>query len=269
VVEKELERKELQRILSEIQERNYALIEFPLSWSRLKDVADNFLEFLQLPYEAKSKFTAPHKDDPNGLIGYQRRDKGKGNFETKEFFNYHESILDMFPDLKASKDPVVRKFIDSVQEVYKSAVSTFKQLLDHFSHEEPGMHSHYFKDGSFPRYFIRFLKYDEVPQGGQVAAGHYDRGGLALALAESAPGLRIWKDGTPLEVDHKDGCAVFMPGITFNDTTSKIKLSKTWHDAIQKVPNYKPGVSRWAIIFFADPLEQRSVSVAEARTKAI
>ncbi len=260
-----MEKGELNRILQEIEERNFAEIEFPLSYQELKELADSFLDFCELPQDVKSGFTAPYKDDPHGLVGYSRRDKSRGNFDTKELFHYHDAMLNLIPELKASDEPKIRRFADAMHKVYVASVETFKKHLKHFSQDEPGIYGQFFREGR-QRCYIRLLKYDEVPVGATVGAGHYDRGGLAFALAESAPGLRIWHRGKPQDVVHKSGTALFMPGITFNDTTTKIKLPKTWHDVVQKTPPIRPGVSRWAIAFFADPIEQREVTAEEART---
>lgn len=261
-----METGELKRIVHEIESQNYAVITFTLSYKELKEAADAFLDFCELPSEVKSKLAAPFVFEPRGTIGYGKRDKSMGAHDTKEVFQYHEALLEAIPELKTSKDPIIRKFIDSTHKVYEHAKSTCKELLSYLSIEEPEIVNKFFK-GDSGRFYLRLLKYDEVPIGGTVGAGHYDRGGFALALAESAPGLRIWHKENPQEVHHKDGYALFLPGITFNDATTKLKLPKTWHDVVQKTPPLRPGVSRWAIAFFADPLEQREVTAEEARTR--
>lgn len=259
-----MEKGESQRIVTEIMDRNYALVSFSLPWSKLKEVADLFISFCALPADVKARFAAAHPEEPTGYIGYQRRDRSKGHYETKEMFHFHPAIFNVIPGLKTN--PKISNFVDAAANVYEKALATFKQLLTSLSAEEPGLIGRFIREDGHSQCYLRILNYDEIPVGSNVASPHYDRGGLALALAESAPGLRIWSKGVPFEVDHKGGHAIFMPGITFSEVTKKLKLPKTWHDAIQKVPSYKPGTSRWAIVFFADPLEQRHVTAEEART---
>lgn len=197
-------------------------------------------------------------------MGYAKRQKSKGAFDDKEFFHYHPEISKQFSNINDQK---VKTFLENAEKVYSAATSTLSQFCKILSHEEPQFTNKFFKEGKIPRFYLRFIKYEEASLGSQIAAGHYDRGGFALALAESAPGLRIGPLNAAVEVKHSDGCCLFLPGITLNEVTTKIKFQKAWHDVIQKESKpYRPGVGRWAIVFFVDPIEQREVSAEEART---
>jgi len=255
-------KEECKRILTEVQKQSYAVFPFPLPWEELKQAADAFLDFLEVPGKEKMTMILL-ENDPASHLGYAHRNKSKGNFENKEFFVYHPKLEKHF-DLE---DPKVRNFITQARKVYDAAKSTLKQMFTILSHEEPNFVNHFFQEGKTHRLYLRFNKYDEEKIGERIAKGHYDRGGAALALAESAPGLRIGSLNAPVEIQHHEGHCLFMPGLTLNEFTTKIKFPKAWHDVIQKEDKpYRPGVGRWSIVFFVDPIQQRNISIKEART---
>ncbi len=68
------------------------------------------------------------------------------------------------------------------------------------------------------------------------------------------------------EVVHRDGEALFMPGLKFHEVTSE-EFVPTWHDVIQKSEDiYSENIARWAVAFFADPYEMTPMTYNEAHT---
>lgn len=77
---------------------------------------------------------------------------------------------------------------------------------------------------------------------------------MTLALAESAPGLRIGsvpQDLTP--IDHHDGQAVFFLGGNFQAVLGDTDLKPGWHDVVQQgEASPHQSYARWAIVAFID-----------------
>ena len=86
-----------------------------------------------------------------------------------------------------------------------------------------------------------------------------------MALAESAPGLRIGKDSESLRlVQRKDRLAIFMPGIHFPNLTNG-DFVPAWHDAVSQDGDTS-SEARWAIVFFANAYRLRLPTFEEAHT---
>lgn len=259
----------LENIKQDIIEKNYSQILFPLSHKELSAAAETFLEFLTLSQDYKEKFyTRINPDDPGSHVGYVHRSKANGK-DDKEFFHYHECAEEVFKDLLSENNFVVQNFFESARRVYKESVKTLEELLKEFEKEFPGIHGKFFPKHKVKNFYLRFLKYNSKEQGDFLARGHYDRGGLTLALAESAPGLRIGKNGKLLqEVIHKEKHAIFMPAYHFKKITNN-SFMPTWHDVVQsKEDKYSEGISRWAIVFFCDAqgMDMQTPTEKEAHT---
>jgi isopenicillin N synthase-like dioxygenase len=99
---------------------------------------------------------------------------------------------------------------------------------------------------------LRFLAYTQTEPGDFLATGHYDRGTVSLAIAESAPGLRIGKTpDTVKDIIHEPGYGLFFPGINLKELTDET-FAPSWHDVVQKDSNaFQPGCARWAVVLFA------------------
>jgi len=259
----------LDQIVKEVREKHFAAIPFALDRKAMESSAELFLKFLELPEKVEFQGES-HPDDRGSHIGYVNRKKNVGDLDNKEYFHYNEYFEQNFN----WQIPVLQEFVESAREVYQAATSTLNVILDELSSDFPEIHNEFIRPGQLPRFYLRYLKYEPEKEQGIIAEGHYDRGAITLALAESAPGLRIGEKDHPVEVEHEEGYALFMAGTTFKDVThqqrlpngdEQLFLEPAWHDVIQKESElYLPGIARWSIVFFADPIDMRYVSHDEA-----
>jgi isopenicillin N synthase-like dioxygenase len=249
-------------------EKNYSEIPFSLSKDELKKAAESFLEFLTLSQKIKDALSVDwNVGEHFSEIGYSKRRSDTGK-DDKEFFHFNEVIDIEFKKKFSRRDPRVRKFLSHARIIYKEARKTLFNILLIFEKEFPGITGSFFQENKIPFLYLRFLKYDNKEDGEFLARAHYDRGTLTLALAESAPGLRIGHDEKTLsEVKHKNKTALFMPAIHFHEVTNKNFLP-AWHDVVQKGENkVNKEVSRWAIVFFADALSSKTPTWKETHTE--
>lgn len=245
--------------------QNYANIPFALSRRELLDAAEAFMGFLSLPRVEKEKFVLlVDPEDEESVAGYVRRRQKFGHLDEKEYFHFNRYALSGFDSLVQVSNIKVRDFFDMAYRVYVLAEKTVYKVLEEFDTEFPGIHKKFFPARAHPRFYLRFLKYNIQDRGDFLAKGHYDQGGCTLALAESAPGLRIGRGESDLtDVKRKEGHVVFMPGFLFPRHTSK-DFFPAWHDVIQKSTDaYNADTARWAIVFFADPYKKTKTKWAE------
>ena len=243
-----------------IVSRNYFPIAFSLPHKEFRKAADHFFAFLTLPHETKKAFYLLTKEeDKESMVGYMRREQGRGDLDEKEYFHYNRYAKDAFGALPESIDPRVGLFFDAAHSIYEEAEGLMRAIIQEFDVSFPGLYQNFFPEDAHPHFYLRFLKYSSRGRDDFLAGGHYDLGGCTLALAESAPGLRIGKDAETLqEIEHRDGQAIFMPGLQFPELTSD-DLPPAWHDVVQKKNDrvkegaYGNDTARWAIVFFADP----------------
>ena len=245
-----------EKILSNIKEQNYVEVPFLMPKEKAEKAAKNFINFLTLPQELKNQFNVIADEADRGSdSGYVRREKAKG-YDNKEFFNYRKISEILLKDsILNNKDNVkVKNFFHSAQEIFNGAVKTMRQVIRVINMHHEGIYNKIFSKNPNRLLCLRFVKYDPAGQDKFLAKAHYDRGSCALAIAESAPGLRVGKDeGTLKEVTRRGNTAIFMPGFTFAEDVSSDKFTPAWHDVVQKSDNmYNKNVARWAIVLFAD-----------------
>lgn len=244
-------------ILDEVRRDHIAHIPFPISHSELCEAAEKYMAFLTLSDEIKGSFSLQGGFEHNyGLLGYKDRRTETG-MDRKEFFHYHPSIEKYFSDSRYATSPVFLSFIEAARQIDAAAADTLHSLLGVMSERYPNIQREYFP-GEHRRTILRFLKYDIAGKGNFLARAHYDSGGCTLALAESAPGLRVGTaadDLTP--VTHADHVALFMPGLCFHTVTDQT-FHPVWHDVVQASENtHSDTTARWAIVFFADGESQK------------
>ncbi|OGE82872.1 MAG: hypothetical protein A2846_03400 [Candidatus Doudnabacteria bacterium RIFCSPHIGHO2_01_FULL_49_9] len=257
------------QILNEVKQKNYAVLPFGMSKADLDGAAADFMEFLKIPQETKDKFY--FKLDPKNHgsnIGYVRKSKAVGDGDNKEYFHYNLYAEDLLVKIPESDSiPAVKKFFDSARKIYALAENALGETMKEFDNKYPGIYGKFFRKDTHPFFYLRFLKYDIAGKGNFLARAHYDRGQCTLALAESAPGLRIGRnDATLKEVDRVDGTILFMPALGFSDITST-DFTPAWHDVVQSSNDlYNRDVARWAIVFFADTRVDNYMTMDEAHT---
>ena len=243
-------------LVRELQERAYTARPFPLSRGELSDAAAKFFEFLTLPQETKNElFFLRNPEDPRGSdVGYMRtqgeKDEEYGNYDYKEFFHYHPEFQEQFAEA-ILWEPKLKALTDAAHTIFEHAEASVRSVLTELDTTFPGVYASFVAPERPLDRALRFLKYDAQGKGKFLARAHYDRGGCTLALAESAPGLRIGtNDANLTEVVHTDGTALFMPGFHFPDLTGG-KIPAAWHDVIQASEDtLSPDAARWAIVYF-------------------
>ena len=265
--------KPLETIVQEIKRDGFTSIPFMYKRNDFERAANRFLDFLELPLLTKSTFFAQtHPKDRGSTVGYVLR-TGKTISDTstdeiikldnKEYVHYNEYFEKYFGHLV--NQPRVKEFIDEARTIYTLAKGTLYELLKEYEKEFPNIKEQFFAKRKPPRFYLRFLKYDNVGEDGTIAKPHYDRGALTLALAESSPGLRIGPKDKQVEVKHQDGQALHFPGMGIEEATRKGYLPPAWHDVVQKNKEpIRPGVARWSIVFFADLINQPEYTYDEA-----
>jgi len=249
----------VEEVLRQIQQKNYANLPVTIPKGEINSAVDDFFRFLDLPQEVKNKFQ--HKLDiknHGSETGYARKSTGQGDLDNKEFFHFTPYTEDAFRHLPEMDLPEVRRFFASAKNIHNQVTAMVATLLDVLAAKYPGIKEKFFSGNLRPFFYLRFLKYGAAPKGEFLAKGHYDRGTMTLAIAESAPGLRIGRDESTLRpVERGDGEVIFMPGYRLQDITSPEDFPPAWHDVVQKSDHqYRPGAARWAVVFFADMVDQ-------------
>jgi isopenicillin N synthase-like dioxygenase len=248
----------LGRIERDIKAQGYAPVHFPLCKKELVDAAESFLEFLTVNPAVKSALEKKRETDSGYDLGYISRDQKQGDYETKEAFHYHPAIDKLAEHLN---NPRVTRFVGQARQVYSASIRVLEGIIEAMVLQEPHLKDLFFKKEE-NKCYLRFLSYPVQAVGKTAADGHYDRGPLSLALAESAPGLYI-KSKLAMNEEHK---ALLFPGLTFKEITKNLRWNPSWHQSEQSVLA-KRNVGRWAIVFFANEHNQRPISRAEARTR--
>ncbi|MBY0110855.1 hypothetical protein K2Y00_02520 [Patescibacteria group bacterium] len=254
----------MSELLRELQERAHTARPFPLSREELSGAAGKFFEFLTLPQETKnSLFFIRNPNDPRGSdVGYMRtqgeKDEEYGHYDYKEFFHYHPEFSVQFADA-ITREPKLKALTDAAHTIFTHAEESVRSVLQELEVTYPGLYASFVDPERPLDRALRFLKYDAQGKGKFLARAHYDRGGCTLALAESAPGLRIGtNDATLTEIVHKDQTAIFMPGFHFPDLTAG-EIPAAWHDVIQASEDtVSDDAARWAIVYFVHAYDRKA-----------
>ena len=258
-----------EKLKEALAEKNYAEVQFPITQKDFTEAAQSFFSFLELPQSEKETlhFTL-HKDDRQGY-GYVKRQRGVDDKDNKEFFHYNPAIAERLHTLSVLKRDETVDFLTHAHAIYEACTATAKDILGAFETEFPGIQERVVEtnDTYMSASALRFLKYEPAGTGNFLAKGHYDRGTMTLALAESAPGLRIGKNAEALEaIAHTENTALFMPALLFSEITDE-RFTPAWHDVIQTSEDtYRKDAARWAIVFFADTKTTRTPSLEETHT---
>ena len=260
--------KSYDEILDELDQQSYCTVSFPLSTAYLQDVADSFLRFLE--GDEKERFAAIHLDPDNRgtSVGYVIKQREFGDLDNKEYFHYNEFLEELFAEELASCGELAKEFIAKARKVYRIAKGKLEEIVGILEREHPGVQERFFPPGKKPFLYLRFLKYKSNTDR-FLAKAHFDRGTCTLALAESAPGLRIGRGPESLQkVDHQEYSALFFPSATFPEEVSG-NFHPAWHDVKQREGvQYSEEVTRWAIVLVADMQDTRNISFEEAHRLA-
>lgn len=252
------DKKTFDALVAELSEKTFAEIPCNLSRAVLENAAEKFFDYLTVPQEEKEAFHYFDRPENRQGLGYVRKageedEVGKTDF--KEYVHYHPKLLKHFAGSPLLDNPKTKAYLEAAEEVHAEAFRVSKQVVKIISVEFPELYPSFFPNTEeYMEYAaLRFLKYEPSGEGNFLARAHYDRGCTTLALAESAPGLRIGKDEETLQpVVHKDGVALFMPAYQLPELTD-MRFRPSWHDVVQSSENmYRENAARWAIVFFSD-----------------
>lgn len=245
----------------ELKEKCHAVVPFRVSHKEFQEAIDVFVKFLALPLETKEKIHFKIRPEDRGTeVGYRRYLRDEGQTDNREYVHYHRLAEERFAE-KRRQIPELDELLRSMKRIHDEAVGTVHQIMLALDERFPGI------SNKIENHYLRFLKYDRAKPGEFLAKGHYDRGSCTLALAESAPGLRMGVDDQHLkEIVHHEGEALFMPGLKFSLITSG-EFVPTWHDVVQKGDDaYSDDIARWAIVLFADAKDMPIITYDEAHT---
>ncbi len=244
--------------LEHLNQKHFAPVTHHIPGDELKNAVESFLTFLEeIPDQEKRLIHFISTFERGSAEGYndKRDDMGK---DPKEFFHWSPRLFaySAYHELYTSSE-VARTFFDRAESIYQKVDAIATNL---FLTEFPELAHHCVVDGKLSYAVLRFLCYAPKKSGVFSAQPHYDKGYGTLALAESAPGLRIGCcDQHPLtKIVHEEGTALFMPAdLMFGD--SHHTIIPAWHDVVteEKSKPVSARCERWAMVFFICDKEGR------------
>lgn len=237
----------------QLRVQHFATVPLSITSAELENAAHLFLTFLEtVPDETKREihFKSPF---PRGSADGYSDKRGIDGKDPKEFIHWSPRLLNHRAYSKlynSSKD--AHTFFESAKRIYTYMDKRVCQL---FEAEFPALMQHCIVDGKLANAVLRFLCYTPDSEVEFNAKPHYDKSFGTVALAESAPGLRIGCcEKHPIQkVTHAKNTALFMPGeLMF--TYSNKAIVPAWHDVqtSAETPNFNDRCRRWAIVFFID-----------------
>jgi hypothetical protein len=236
-----------------LKEQYYAPVPIDISRKELEDAAGAYLRYLRLPREVKRSMHYKTNRERETPDGYNEKTAEESK-DPKEFFHWLPRIKKI-PDYqeKYATIPEVKEFGDIAEDLFLKVTKRFGELHDEVFPEQK--HFLFDKEGNVPTSVLRFLSYRPKSGDAFCAKAHYDKGFSTLALAESAPGLRIGCcNKHPLHsVRHEEGTALFMPAWMLYEATDHTVLP-AWHDVIHSEAEHDVNdiCARWSIVFFGN-----------------
>lgn len=252
-----------QKIVDDLQAQSFHKTAITCSQEEIEAAVKAFFAFMQLPEETKVRFSARLDPEDRGTeIGYWTRRRSEGHADDRGYFHYSEAADKLFRP-KGQDCPELIAFMDAAKVVHTSAAHTMHEVVHVIDEQHPGLEQALFNPGNGRelRLPLRFLAYTQSEPGNFLAIGHYDRGACTLAVAESAPGLRIGKTPeTVKEVAHEPGYGLFFPGIHLQEFTNET-FAPSWHDVVQKDQDaFQTAYARWAVVLFASVWDRQILS---------
>lgn len=237
-------------LAGQLDHQLFARVPFDVSKQQLDEVADRFLAFLALPDAIKRQLHFPARSHRASADGYTDKSTVDRK-DPKQFFHWSPWLQDqpVSRDLQNS-NATVKQFFDAASILYQKIEQALFTLFDHHL---PDYRDQVFADGKLIDGILRLLCYAPRPQHSFGARAHFDKGFCTLAVADSAPGLRIGCcDEHPLTaVRYREGEALFMPAwMLFQASNGLIKPA--WHDVVHAPgePDVNEICARWSIVFF-------------------
>lgn len=235
-------------ICKALETNYYVSLPSDLSRSVIDETIDAFLAFANSSQEIKNRFQSQlpgnHRRRELGFVHREGLAEGR---DTKDFFHYHPYLKKDHESFIA-ETPVADRLARNADIIWNHAADMAKKILLSLDSDYPGVYDKVF-DTPLPHIVLRIVYYEAHPEQEILAIPHFDAGSFTLALAESAPGLRIGSRQENLKlVPHQEGRAIFMLGAGYRQTIATETLLPGWHDVI-RLDNL---TSRWAIVAFID-----------------
>ncbi len=241
-------------------------VDFSMNQTELGAAAELFLNFLALPTETKRQLHFAARSHRASADGYT--DKSSiDQKDPKQFFHWSPYLMSL-PKVQslADKHAKINDFFEAASDIYAHIETT---LLTLFNEHLLDYKDAVFKNDKLTDGILRFLCYSPREEQSFCARAHFDKGFSTLAIADSAPGLRIGCcDAHPLKaVKYGSGTALFMPAwMLFEASEGKIKPA--WHDVIHapSEQNVNDFCARWSIVFFVNAPDTAFSSWNEVHT---
>ncbi len=252
-----------QALVDDLNAQSFHKMPITCSQEQIEAAVNAFIVFMGLPEEKKFQFSARLDPDDRGTeIGYWTRRRAEGHPDDRGYFHYSEAADKQFRP-KGQDCPELIAFMDAAKIVHTAAAQTLREVVHTIDEQHPGLEQALFAPGNGRelRLPLRFLAYTQTEPGQFLATGHYDRGACTLAVAESAPGLRIGKTPeTVKEVVHEKGYGLFFPGAYLPEFTNET-FAPSWHDVVQKDQDaFQAHYARWAVVMFASAWDRQVLS---------
>ncbi len=252
-----------QQLVNDLNAQSFHKMPINCSPEQIQTAIDAFFKFMALPEETKMRFSFRMDPEDRGTeVGYWTRRRSDGHPDDRGYFHYSPAAEKRFRTT-TTDCPELLAFMDAAKIVHDAATETMRQAVRVIDAEHPGIEKSLFEPGGDRdlRLPLRFLAYTQNEPGNFLATGHYDRGVCTLAVAESAPGLRIGKTPETLqEVVHEPGYGLFFPGIHLTEFTNDT-FAPSWHDVVQKDRvGFQEGYARWALVLFISAWDRKVLS---------
>lgn len=254
-----------EELLSRLERDYFCPCPITITEEEISKAVEAFINFISLPNHLITPLLYRLNDQDRGSeVGYNNRRRSEGKTDDRDYFHYHSAAEEGFKQERQSI-PELDRLLRAMKPIYEQATDSVKAIFRLFDQKFPGTYEKVF-DGKRPdNLYLRLVAYKRHNVGDFLAIGHYDRGGCAFALAESAPGLRIGPNPDKLRpVEHVRGEGLFFPGIRFDELTGG-NFVPAWHDVIQKEQDdFSSDWTRWALVMFIDHHKMQYVTYEEA-----
>lgn len=252
----------MHQLEKQLKDQLFIPISFPISRSYIEEAIEGFMEFLKEPEEVKNQIQfRVCQSHRRGDVGFTHRDPDESIYnDSKDYFHYHDAIIDHYPELLAQNE-VVRNFFEKASPIWQAAKVAGEGVIHQLSEKYPFLWERFFA-GEIPHIILRFIRYNWLESKENLAKPHFDAGSCTLAIAESAPGLRIGRDENSLKlVQNVPQEAIFFLSSNFNRLVNDDTFDPAWHDVIQLNEAHigKP-YARWALVCFFEAQGMTAIS---------
>lgn len=233
-----------------LESEHFAKINFPMGLAELNLTAGAFLDFLALPDQIKRQLHFPARTNRASADGFTDK-TDTARKDPKQFFHWSPHLRHLAAyQLLQTQYTEVAAFFDAAEQLYKQIETVLSTVFNQHLIQYRAL---VFEQDRLIDGILRFLCYAPRPEHSFCARAHFDKGFSTLAVADSAPGLRIGCcNNHPLKaVQYGNGTALFLPAwMLFQASNGAIKPA--WHDVIHapEEQDVNAHCARWSIVFF-------------------